>query len=699
MGVAGDLLIASRTDVAANIRFITGTTPAERMRIDSSGNVGIGTASNGRRLEVWSGAAQTDVLAGSTSSGFGTVMRWDNSAGLGYLYNTGAYPLLFGTNSAERMRISAGGDVGVGTSSANNRLQSAYPVPASVPSAGAGAHGLAVGSTGFGLAAGALNSGNAYLQATRWDGTAVNYNIVLQPNGGNVGIGTSSPGSRLDVASTTDGDTIRVSFPSAATGSTGGGIQFRAFTNSAVLVEQGRIQTICTDGSASYGGDMRFMTAGSGALAERMRINQSGNVGIGTSSPTSKLTVEGGVSAAGIFDALTLRNSLDGGVGLYFDNSVSTNLASIEARVTSAGAGTDDGILAFSTATNGTNSERMRIDASGNVLIGVTSQSTWSERFNVTTSGTATAYFNSSSASGGYTVYAASGTTYGFIGTASGIIGSGGSNVLAVRSENALAFASGGATERMRIDSAGALLVNTTGAAYSFSGRGLIELDGSFDSLINLKLNGVPRMYFQASTSGDGYINTPANSLILQTGAPSTSIQFHTNNTERMRINSDGRLLLGTTSSVIAGADNKFIVLDNFQSQFGMSLASTQTSGTAYFTNFVYNGTAVGSITGTSTTTTYATSSDVRLKENITDADDAASLIDAIQVRKFDWKADGSHQRYGFVAQELVTVAPEAVHNPADPDDMMGVDYSKLVPMLVKEIQSLRARVAQLEGN
>ena len=51
-----------------------------------------------------------------------------------------------------------------------------------------------------------------------------------------------------------------------------------------------------------------------------------------------------------------------------------------------------------------------------------------------------------------------------------------------------------------------------------------------------------------------------------------------------------------------------------------------------------------------------------------------------------------------MVAQELLTVAPEAVNQPEDPEEMMGVDYSKLVPMLVKEIQSLRARVNALEA-
>jgi len=66
-------------------------------------------------------------------------------------------------------------------------------------------------------------------------------------------------------------------------------------------------------------------------------------------------------------------------------------------------------------------------------------------------------------------------------------------------------------------------------------------------------------------------------------------------------------------------------------------------------------------------------------------------------VRKFDWKADGQHQDYGMIAQELIEVAPEAVSAPEDPDEMMGVDYSKLVPMLIKEIQQLRSRVATLE--
>jgi hypothetical protein len=157
---------------------------------------------------------------------------------------------------------------------------------------------------------------------------------------------------------------------------------------------------------------------------------------------------------------------------------------------------------------------------------------------------------------------------------------------------------------------------------------------------------------------------------------------------------SSGSLLVGTTTSN-GNNTNGFTVIG----AGGVTTATighiTGSSSSSYFALFNYNGSAIGSITQSGTTAVlYNTTSDQRLKENIADADSASSLIDSLQVRKFDWKSDNTHQRYGFVAQELVTIAPEAVHQPEDPEQMMAVDYSKLVPMLVKEIQSLRKRLA-----
>jgi len=129
----------------------------------------------------------------------------------------------------------------------------------------------------------------------------------------------------------------------------------------------------------------------------------------------------------------------------------------------------------------------------------------------------------------------------------------------------------------------------------------------------------------------------------------------------------------------------------NFSSYFNRK---TQTGG---FFNFAIDNTGVGSVTYNGSATVYSTSSDKRLKENIADADDAGSKIDAMQVRKFDWKRNGHHQEYGMVAQELLPISPDSIAQGETEEDMMSVDYSTLVPMLIKEIQSLRQRVAQLE--
>jgi hypothetical protein len=164
--------------------------------------------------------------------------------------------------------------------------------------------------------------------------------------------------------------------------------------------------------------------------------------------------------------------------------------------------------------------------------------------------------------------------------------------------------------------------------------------------------------------------------------------------TEAMRIDGSGNLMVGTTGVPTAGG---FRFDAGSDSLLRVGHASGVSTGSNYLL-FYYGASVIGSVTqhGTSQVL-YNISSDQRLKENIADADDAGSKIDAIQVRKYDWKADGSHQDYGMIAQELQAVAPEAVSGDADSEDMMGVDYSKLVPMLVKEIQSLRNRVAQLE--
>lgn len=126
----------------------------------------------------------------------------------------------------------------------------------------------------------------------------------------------------------------------------------------------------------------------------------------------------------------------------------------------------------------------------------------------------------------------------------------------------------------------------------------------------------------------------------------------------------------------------------------------------AKFLEFTFGASIVGTVTTNGTTTSYNTSSDARLKANVADATvDSGAVLDAVQVRSFDWLADESHCRAGFVAQELVTAVPEAVTAGDAGASLAGegarqwaVDMSKLVPLLVLEVQRLRARVATLEA-
>jgi hypothetical protein len=251
-----------------------------------------------------------------------------------------------------------------------------------------------------------------------------------------------------------------------------------------------------------------------------------------------------------------------------------------------------------------------------------------------------------------------------------------------------IAFTEGGA-EALRIDSSGNVGIGTTSPSGA-SGRVLEVNGGAGQARFVLKNNTT------GSLSTDGsQIALVGAQLVIQ-NRQASDITFETNNNERARISSAGDLLVGTTSTGPVNANA--ITIEPANSR--IRVAHSGTGNATPYIQFDYNGSNIGSITqNTTSSVLYNTTSDQRLKENIVDAPDFGSVIDSIKVRSFDWKIDQTHQRAGFVAQELVTVAPEAVHQPTDANEMMAVDYSKLVPMLVKEIQSLRQRVAQLETN
>lgn len=189
------------------------------------------------------------------------------------------------------------------------------------------------------------------------------------------------------------------------------------------------------------------------------------------------------------------------------------------------------------------------------------------------------------------------------------------------------------------------------------------------------------RITFAASGTGINVVGTNGTS----------ALGFYSGSTEQARFDTSGNFLLNTTTN-----SGTLTVKGN---QYNASSIRVLANGNVTLDVLNASGTEVGyiQVNGAGTGTVYATSSDQRLKENIADAADAGAFIDAIQVRQFDWISSGTHEDYGLIAQELMLVRPDAVSHGQTEDSMKAVDYSKLVPLLVKEIQHLRARVAVLE--
>jgi hypothetical protein len=372
---------------------------------------------------------------------------------------------------------------------------------------------------------------------------------------------------------------------------------------------------------------------------------------------------------------------------------------------------TADGIHTFGGYGGGSYTHRLRIDSNGDISFyedtGTTAKFFWDASAESLGIGT------SSPSSYGHSLVvakdAAGGATYATITNtnANQFLNLGiNADVAEITWDNAdsLAFGTTAAStdegqtfEAMRIDSSGNVGIGTDSPSQalhvsSASDTPALFESTDFNSRIEIKDNGGSSFV----ENRGGILNLKADSA---NAAANSRIEFSVDNSEKMRIDSSGNLLVGKTSPVSTTA-GFYALSDGF-------IAATRDGNRAALLNrlnsdgtlvsFQKNDTTVGSIGVTSSATSYNTSSDQRLKENIADADDAGSKIDAIQVRKYDWKADGSHQDYGMIAQELLEVAPEAVSVPEDSEEMMGVDYSKLVPMLIKEIQSLRNRVAQLE--
>lgn len=480
--------------------------------------------------------------------------------------------------------------------------------------------------------------------------------------------------------------------------------------------------------SLTDSGNLTFTGTGNRITGDFTNATETSKVIFQTSTTNSATTIgaiPNGTSSASTFRAINNSDPTNAAFAGMFINSTATIFESAI-----FGTGT---YLPLTMKTGG--SERLRIDTSGNVGIGTSSPSTYGQfaiykaSSNSTVVGEAILTNRSySTSNNGVAILATAGNgtvgthDFGAITFNEAPISNGGSAYVNMYAggtsssfDNASRFLQAyspagaginyvalwtGSTERMRIDSSGNVGIGTSSPAT------IVHAQKASGNTYYRAQNNLANVDFGVDGAGTGILWNNSN----------YPLAFGTNNTERMRLDSSGNLLVGTTTTLPNNLESaRFHVLKTGTTGHAASFKTNATSGfaAAAFSRdgnngaaceFMYNPTTtVGSISVTSSATAYNTSSDYRLKENIAPMTDALATVAQLKPVTYNWKADGSSGQ-GFIAHELQSVVPECVTGEKDAVDAegkpvyQGIDTSFLVATLTAAIQELKATVdAQAE--
>jgi hypothetical protein len=622
-----------------------------RLFVDASGNVGVNTSSN-----LLSNATRTTLSLNNTGSAalalgvggtryahfYADATSTEISATSNYLY--------FTAGGSERLRITAAGLVGLGTSAPDGRITVQRPTNNQGISGGISFKGQD-GTTQGGIGTDGVSTNNLqilaaqgiYFHTGNTDGTT-NIRATLDSSG-RLGIGTSSPGNLLHVESSFSGTLVKIK-NNAGNTSADTALEIESSTTAA--------KTFLVKNS----GTERFYVKGDGTSYF------NGSVGIGTTSPSQQaatgtvLQVSGGEN--GSEPALVLGNYNTNTAGnrgrLDFVGVSSLGnpkiVGSIIGKIESTGANTANGAIAFETL-NGVGpggTERARIDSSGRLLVGTSTSVTGANQpqyaklqvIGNTLSGARAGLIALGRSAAASTIVAGDGLggiTFGdnaagefayIFGEADGTAGTNDYPGRLVFSTTADGAAS--PTERMRIRNNGDIYYGTTGQPFFY----FMDTDGS---------------------SPDG---TGKNGVSISNGEIGPAIRCYA--------------------------------------------SANSWNHVGFYNNTTTGGTQVGTITTSTSATAYNTSSDYRLKENFVPLTGAADRLSQLQVHRFNFIADPDHTVDGFIAHEAQAVVPECVTGEKDAVDddgnpiYQGIDQSKLVPLLTAALQEAIGRIETLEA-
>jgi len=716
--ITGTLATAAQPNITS-VGTLTGFTStgiddnatSTAITIDSSENVGIGTTSLSAPLNVVKGisldASVSDLYTvAGTLSYYGTTNNvYLNGASSGGLHLSGdatannsiriqadENQINLRTNGSERMRIDSSGRVGIGTDSPAGALHLRDTTPHLYIQSDDGQSSKLL----FGDAADNSRGGFEYTSSDAMIFMTNNLSEKMRiDSSGNVGIGVTNPASY-------DSGARQLVVGNHSVSSQG--ITIAADTNSILYFADG------TNGDERYRGYMIYNHAndyfsfGTAGFNERMRIDASGNLLVGKTYTAA--SVAGQELRAGGYTALTRSGGNPLEVNRLSSDGVIINLSKDSSAVGSIGA--TSGVL-----TIGNNN-------SGGIIFGYNGSHTFIEPSNTSgasvddgaTLGSSSKRFRDLYLSGAaHAVKADIDISTNARLTINDEISEVGDGNVALQAQNSagsalkpmgfraedIRFATG-SSERMRIDSSGNVGIGMSNPA-----------DYNFDTGVNLVVgssstNG--QIQVLSGTSGIGYLAfadgvTGAENYrgLIQYHHGSNYMGLRTNGSERMRIDSSGNVMVGTTDPVPSNNNVTGVSLVNdgrlhasAQSQEVIVVNRKGTDGG--IVEFRNDSTVVGSISVSGSSTAYNTSSDGRLKD-ITGSARGLEVINELNPVSYNWKSSG-HADEGLIAQEVLGIVPNAVSG--SEEDMYQMDYSKLVVHLVAGMKEQQTQIEALQS-
>ena len=457
-----------------------------------------------------------------------------------------------------------------------------------------------------------------------------------------------------------------------------------------------------------------------GTTAGNVTINSYADLQAGKLTGAS-LDISGDADIDGTLeaDAMTLN-----GTAITATATLSTGISNTNVPVFTSGVADDDFLRVAGTSIEGRSAAEVLSDigasavaGSGSIVTtGALNSGSITSGFGTINNGASTITTTGAITGGSLEIDGAGSTaTLLFTNDATAAAGGGGLNLSIDNSLDAnlnnakaghIAFGTSNA-ERMRITTAGKVGIGLTNPAYPLDVYGVLGIKSGE----SLSWNGGAQL--SAAITGEG---------------ASPNLKFWTSVNERMRIDSGGNLLIGctvldgnaSTGTRITPAGSIFATRS---SEHAAILRRSDSDGGVIL--FRRDSANVGSISVNGSNTAYNTSSDYRLKENVDYSWDATTRLKQLKPARFNFIVDADKTVDGFLAHEVSSIVPEAITGEKDgmkpevlyvegdelPDgksvgdvkeasapDYQGIDQSKLVPLLVKTIQELEARITALEA-